>query len=106
MKINKLVNILAIVKKLCFFIVNENIKTIIERKDLPSPNHQPGVLPEWINDQQVNFVLVTGIEECAKLLFEKYKIKVIDGITETIPEKAILNFLNIELITDPNPCDH
>lgn len=86
--------------------VNEEKKEIIGKELIPAPEHQPGLLPPWLAQQGVKFVIAGGMGSRAQSLFQQNRIGVIVGTMESDPEKAVLNYLNGQLATGDNICDH
>ena len=86
--------------------VDEQRKEILGKKLVPSPGHQPGLLPEWLAEQGVSFVIAGGMGSRAQSLFQQNRIRVIIGTIESDPEKAVLSYLNGQLATGDNICDH
>ena len=86
--------------------VDEQTKKILKKEFVPSPGHQPGLLPEWLAEQGVSFVIAVGMGSRAQSLFQQNRIGVIIGALETDPEKAVLNHLNGQLDIGDNICDH
>lgn len=86
--------------------VDEKSRTVVKKQMVPSPEHQPGLLPGWLAQQGVNYVIAGGMGGRAQDLFQQNRIGVIVGAMETDPEKAVLNHLNGRLITGDNACDH
>ena len=86
--------------------VDEDSKEIIRKELVPSPGHQPGLLPEWLAEQGAAFVIAGGMGSRAQSLFEQNSIGVIVGTMENDPEKAVINHLNGQLATEDNICDH
>jgi len=86
--------------------VDEARKEIIRKELVPSPGHQPGLLPEWLAEQGVAFVFAGGMGSRAQSLFRQNRIGVITGIMESDPEKAVLSYLEGVLTTGDNICDH
>ncbi|OFZ23413.1 MAG: ATPase [Bdellovibrionales bacterium RIFOXYA1_FULL_36_14] len=89
-----------------FFDVDEKSKKIITRNDITPPPHEPGILPKWIGGQGANLVLAGGMGQRAQELFKENGVKVVVGVSESNPEKAVLDFLNNKLTTGANVCDH
>ena len=89
-----------------FFEVNEKEKLITNKTEITPPPHEPGVLPKWIGDQGVHIILAGGMGQRAQNLFNENGVKVIAGVTENNPEKAVLDYLNNTLKTGTNTCDH
>jgi predicted Fe-Mo cluster-binding NifX family protein len=73
---------------------------------LPSPEHQPGLLPVWLYEQGVNVVIAGGMGAGAQNILKEKGIKSVIGVTESDPEKAVLNYLNGNLTAGGNTCDH
>ena len=79
----------------------------ITRKELvPSPGHQPGLLPAWLAEQGGSVVIASGMGSRAQSLFQQSRIKVVIGALESDPEKAVLSYLDENLDTGDNICDH
>ena len=86
--------------------VDEGKKEIIRKELVSSPGHQPGLLPEWLAEQGVGFVIAGGMGSRAQSLFQQNRIGVIVGTMESDPEKAVLSYLNGQLTIGDNICDH
>ena len=81
-------------------------KIITDRTEVIPPAHEPGILPKWIKGQGVDLVLAGGIGQKAQELFSQSGVKVVVGVTENNPAQAVLNYLNGNLTTGTNTCDH
>ena len=86
--------------------VDEDKKEIIKKELVPSPGHEPGLLPKWLAEQGVSFVIAGGMGSRAQNLFQQNNIGVIIGTMENDPEKAVLSYLDGKLATGDNICDH
>ena len=86
--------------------VDEASKIVLKKELVPSPGHQPGLLPEWLADQGVSVVIAGGMGSRAQTLFQQNRIQVIIGATENDPEKAVLSYLSGSLAIEDNICDH
>ena len=86
--------------------VDEAKKQILNKELVPSPGHEPGLLPEWLAEQGVAVVIAGGMGSRAQSLFNQNNIGVVIGALEGDPEKAVLNYLNGTLVTEDNICDH
>jgi ATP-binding protein involved in chromosome partitioning len=86
--------------------VDDKKKEIIRKELVPSPGHQPGLLPEWLAEQGVAFVIAGGMGSRAQSLFQQNRIGVIIGALESNPERTVLNYLDGQLATGDNICDH
>ena len=86
--------------------VDEKTKEIVKKELVPSPGHQPGLLPTWLADQGVSIVIAGGMGSRAQSLFQQNRIAVVIGTMESDPEKAVLHHLDGRLATGDNICDH
>jgi predicted Fe-Mo cluster-binding NifX family protein len=86
--------------------VDPESKQITHQDALVPPAHEPGVLPRWLGDQQVNVVIAGGMGQRAQMLFEQNGIQVITGANSAAPEDVVTAYLNKSLVTGDNLCDH
>jgi ATP-binding protein involved in chromosome partitioning len=86
--------------------VDDERQEIIGQELVASPGHQPGLLPEWLAEQGVAFVIAGGMGSRARSLFQQNRIGVITGALESNPEKTVLDYLKGRLTTGDNICDH
>ena len=86
--------------------VDEEKKEILRKELVPSPGHQPGLLPQWLAEKGVSVVIASGMGSRAQNLFRQNCIDVVIGTLDSDPEKAILSYLNGSLATGDNICDH
>jgi len=93
-------------EQFALFDVDEERREITGKELIPSPGHQPGLLPEWLAEQGVSVVIAGGMGSRAQSLFNQNHIGVVIGALEGDPEKAVLNYLNGTLATEDNICDH
>lgn len=89
-----------------FFDVDEAEKKITGRELLKPPAHEPGVLPSWLAEKGVSRIISGGMGSRAQGLFKQNNIKVITGVLENNPEKAVLKYLDGTLESGGNICDH
>lgn len=85
---------------------DEAQKKILRKEFVPSPGHQPGLLPEWLAEQGVSVVIASGMGSRAQGLFQQNQIEVVIGALESDPEKAVLRYLDGNLDSGNNICDH
>jgi predicted Fe-Mo cluster-binding NifX family protein len=88
------------------FDVDGATKAIVKGEVIPSPGHQPGFLPAWLAEEGVSVVIASGMGSRAHALFKEHRIEVIVGVLGADPEKAVLDYINGELATGDNICDH
>jgi predicted Fe-Mo cluster-binding NifX family protein len=89
-----------------FFDVDEETKMIVRKEVIPSPGHQPGVLPAWLAEEGVSVVIASGMGSRARAIFNENHIEVIIGVLNDDPEKAVTEYIKGELSTGDNICDH
>jgi predicted Fe-Mo cluster-binding NifX family protein len=88
------------------FDVDEKSKKIISVDKIQSPEHQPGLLPKWLAERNVSVVVAGGMGPHAQEIFKQNNIKVVLGVIESNPEKVVLDYLNGQLTTGDNVCNH
>ena len=86
--------------------VDEEKREILGKELVPSPGHQPGLLPQWLSEQGVSVVIAGGMGSRAQNLFQENRIQVIIGAMESDPEMAVRSYLDGKLATEDNICDH
>jgi len=86
--------------------VNNESKEIIDTEFITPPPHEPGLLPRWLGDKQVNIIITGGMGQKAQKLFEQRDIKVFAGAPILAPNDLVKQFLNGELEYGTNACDH
>ena len=91
-----------------FTLVDVDPKTrqIIQQQSLTPPAHEPGVLPRWLGEQQVNVVIAGGMGQRAQMLFKQNGIKVLTGASSATPAEVVTAYMNDNLSTGENLCDH
>lgn len=89
-----------------FFNVDEEKIEIKDSEEVVPPTHEPGVLPKWVKEQGVDLVLAGGMGQRAQDLFTASGVKVVVGITENDPAKAVLDYVKGVLEAGTNACDH
>ncbi|MBA7608233.1 hypothetical protein ES703_15409 [subsurface metagenome] len=93
-------------EQFALFDIDEPGKKILSKELVPSPEHQPGLLPAWLAEQGVSLIIASGIGSHAQSLFQQYRIGVVIGVSESDPEKAVLSYLGGNLDSGDNICDH
>ncbi|HNT33592.1 MAG TPA: NifB/NifX family molybdenum-iron cluster-binding protein [bacterium] len=79
---------------------------IAKRTDVVPPPHEPGVLPRWLAAQGVTMIIAGGMGQRAQGLFTENRIQVVVGAPSESPEKLIAAYLEGNLQTGENVCDH
>lgn len=93
-------------EKFALIDVDAAAKSIVKREDIDAPPHQPGLLPPWLAERQVNMVIAGGMGQRALALFAEQGIKVVVGARSDTPEILITEHLSGNLNTGQNVCDH
>jgi len=86
--------------------VDEQTKEISNVAKLQPPTHQPGVLPQWLNEQQADVIIASGMGQRAQQLFTQNNIKVVIGASDQAPDQLVRAYLDNTLETGDNICDH
>jgi predicted Fe-Mo cluster-binding NifX family protein len=81
-------------------------KEVLATELLPSPEHQPGLLPVWLQEQGAMLVIAGGMGMKAQNIFAQHGIRVITGAPSEGPETIVKAFLEDSLQTGANVCDH
>ena len=89
-----------------FFEADPEGKTLGEREDVPSPPHQPGLLPAWLAEQGANVVLAGGMGSRAVQLLEQLGVHVVLGCPQASPEEVAQAWLDGNLSASANACEH
>jgi len=79
---------------------------ITKKEIVESPPHQPGLLPLWLSERNTQMVIAGGIGQRAKDIFEEHGIQVLVGAPYETPEIIVSHFLNGNLKSGENSCDH
>ncbi len=87
-------------------LIDVEDKQINNKEILVPPPHEPGVLPKWLSDLEVNVIIAGGMGHRAISLFGEHGIKVITGAQELEPEELIKSYLDNTLVAGDNLCDH
>lgn len=89
-----------------FALFEVESKEIRSRVDLTPPPHEPGVLPKWLGEQGAELIIAGGMGQRAVQLFTNNGVAVIVGAPSAEPEKIIRDYLDENLATENNLCDH
>ncbi len=80
---------------------------VVEKKVLPSPPHQPGLLPQFLGEQNVDIIIAGNMGSRAKELFAQNGIKVVCGVGEVELDEIIEQYITGVLKDDPTiSCGH
>ena len=86
--------------------VDSEANRIVEIRMETTPSHEPGALPRWLNEQDVELVIAGGMGSRAQMLFGENGIKVLVGAPSESAEEVVNTYLRGTLQTGANICDH
>jgi len=86
--------------------VDDDTRAIKQTECLPAPPHQPGLLPGWLAQYDVQVVIVSGIGQRAIDLFNEVNIIVHPGAPELPPDELVRAYLDDSLQTSANSCSN
>ena len=86
--------------------VDPEEKCISAEETAAAPPHEPGLLPRWLGEKGVNLVIAGGMGNRAQELFRAQGINVIVGAPPQKPSELVQIYLNGELQSGTNLCDH
>ena len=89
-----------------FAIVETEDQKIIKEEFVTPPVHQPGVYPQFLAQQGVSVIISGGMGQKAQQLFAQNNIEVYMGINADSPQKLVEQYLNNQLESGDNLCDH
>jgi predicted Fe-Mo cluster-binding NifX family protein len=70
------------------------------------PAHQPGVYPAFLAGKGVHVIISGGMGHRARDLFNQHNIEVCVGVLNGSPRELVGQYLNEQLQTGENLCDH
>ncbi len=89
-----------------FALIDTDEKTVLEKEMVAAPPHEPGLLPRWLAERGADLIIAGGMGVRAQQLFAQQKIQVVVGAPAQDPEAVALAFLEQNLQTGDNLCDH
>ena len=110
----KLFAIPTINKKLCahfghcenFALVETMDDQIIQVDYIQPPEHQPGTYPKFLASHGVHVIIAGGLGVKAQDLFVQNNIEVFIGVNSDLPEALVEQYLQDQLQSGQNLCDH
>ena len=89
------------------FVFIEIENGVIQNETFVSPPpHQPGLLPVWLSEQGISHVIAGGMGQRAVNLLQQYNIIAMVGAPEKPARDLAEAYLNNNLVTGSNTCDH
>jgi len=89
-----------------FAIVETEDKEIKNVEYHAPPVHQPGTYPRFLAGKGVSTIISGGMGIKAQEIFTQNNIEVFMGVNSDNPEKLVEQYLNDQLISGENLCDH
>jgi predicted Fe-Mo cluster-binding NifX family protein len=86
--------------------VDPEARAILERTDVEAPPHQPGLLPAWLDERRAQVIIAGGMGQRAQGLFRQRGIEVVVGAPVAPPEQLVTDYLQGQLRSGDNLCDH
>ncbi len=84
--------------------IDPETRRIIELETMAPPAHQPGILPQWLNQLGVSAVIAGGMGQRAIQLFTQMGIDLYAGAPVDSPENLTRAYLEGTLKTEFIPC--
>ena len=89
-----------------FAILDVVDNKVVKEEYVTPPVHQPGVYPKFLADIGVHVIIAGGMGVKAQNLFAENNIEVHMGVQDGTPKKLVEDYLNNQLKTGINLCDH
>ncbi len=89
-----------------FYVADVVDGKIDNPKFLTPPQHEPGIIPKWLGENNVSVVLAGGMGPMAVQLLESNGMEVVIGVPSDEPEKIVNDYINGTLKSGENACNH
>ncbi len=89
-----------------FAIIDTENDSIISVDFISPPVHQPGVYPRFLAEHGVDVIISGGMGHKAQDLFAQNNIEVCMGVLDGSPRSLVEQYLDKQLQTGQNLCDH
>lgn len=89
-----------------FTIIDTENGKITNEEHITPPVHQPGVYPRYLAEQGVHVIIAGGMGQKAQDIFAQNNINVCMGVTAGSPQQLVQDYLQNNLKTGENLCDH
>ncbi len=89
-----------------FVLIDVENSEIVKTEEVVPPPHEPGLLPKWLGELNVNIIIAGGMGVRAQDLFSANNIKVIVGAGSESVEQLVKAYIDGTLVTGNNACDH
>jgi predicted Fe-Mo cluster-binding NifX family protein len=89
-----------------FAIYDVQDSKIVKEEWITPPPHEPGSHPRFLRDLGCQTIIAGGMGERAQALFAENNIEVIIGVPEISLTELVEKYINAELSSGANRCDH
>ncbi len=89
-----------------FAVIEVENNKIVSEDYLKPPGHEPGSFPRFLGEHGVNIIIAGGMGKRAQDLFMQNNIEVCIGVSQETPSALVYKYLNDNLETGNNLCDH
>ena len=89
-----------------FAIIETEDQTIVKEELVTPPVHEPGVYPQFLAQQGVSVIISGGMGIKAQQLFTQNNIEICVGVNAGTPSDLVQQYLENNLQTGQNLCDH
>lgn len=89
-----------------FVDVDPQTKQVTGLAEVEPPPHQPGLLPLWLKERNIDLIIAGGMGSRALSLFDEASIQVLTGAPAKTPAELVRLYLDGQLEAGPNGCDH
>lgn len=86
--------------------VDRESRTIKGQELVTPPEHQPGMVPEWLSGLMVNLVIASGMSQKTRKFFAGKGIEVLCGAPTAEPQTLVRDYLDGRLDLSRDICDH
>ena len=93
-------------EEFAFVDADTETKSITGQTTEPAPDHQPGLLPQWLAEHGANVIIAGGMGSRAQNLFAQQNIQVVIGAPSLDADALVRQYLDGVLATGDNICDH
>lgn len=88
-----------------FAIINVENGEVVNTEHVDAPPHQPGLLPRFLGEKNINTIITGGMGQMAINLFKEQNIDVILGAAGSI-EANLAEYLKGDLYSTGSACSH
>jgi len=87
-----------------YTLANIENGVITDKEIIKNPGHQPGLLPQFLSEKNVNCIISGGMGQKAQGLFSKKNIEILVGIRGRV-DQVLTDFSRGEIYPGKDLCD-